>query len=135
MKESSDSPQYLLVIRGTNWTSDLSPEAVVQNMDRFTAWVDRLIREGKFVNGQPLAFEGKIVKSSDRVTDGPFAESKEAIAGSITVKAANLESAVAIARGCPCLEYGQEIEVRPIADKAEELRLAARKQTPRAPHV
>jgi hypothetical protein len=48
------------------------------------------------------------------VTDGPFAESKEAIAGFFIIRADSLEQAVEIAKGCPCLEYGQTVEVREI---------------------
>jgi hypothetical protein len=49
------------------------------------------------------------------VTDGPFAESKEAIGGFFIIQADSFEQAVEITKGCPCLEYGQTIEVRAIA--------------------
>ena len=48
------------------------------------------------------------------MTDGPFAESKEAIAGFFIIQANNLEEAVEIAKGCPGLDYGQTVEVRPL---------------------
>ena len=43
------------------------------------------------------------------ITDGPFAESKEAVAGFFVVQAATLDEAVEIANGCPGLEYGQTV--------------------------
>jgi hypothetical protein len=46
--------------------------------------------------------------------DGPFAESKEAIAGYWFIRAASLGEAVEIAKGNPCLDYGVTVEVRPI---------------------
>jgi hypothetical protein len=52
-------------------------------LSRANAWFDRLIQQGKAKGGQWLAPEGRVV-SGDKgktVTDGPFAESKEAIAG------------------------------------------------------
>ena len=64
--------------------------------------------------GHQLAPEGKILSGRKAVTDGPFAESKEAIAGYWFIHADSLEEAVEIAKGNPGLEYGQTIEVRPI---------------------
>jgi hypothetical protein len=46
------------------------------------------------------------------VTDGPFAESKEAVAGFFVIEAASLAAAVEIANGCPGLDVGQTVEVR-----------------------
>ena len=54
------------------------------------------------------------------VTDGPFAESKEAVAGFFVVQARSLDEAVEIAKGCPGLEYGQTVEVRAFAVDAFE---------------
>jgi len=49
------------------------------------------------------------------VSDGPFAESKEAIGGYFLLDVASLDDAVAIAQECPGLPYGIRVEVRPVA--------------------
>jgi hypothetical protein len=49
------------------------------------------------------------------VSDGPFAESKEAIGGYFLLDVASFDDAVAIARECPGLPYGVQVEVRPVA--------------------
>ncbi|ADP84080.1 YciI family protein [Pseudofrankia inefficax] len=46
------------------------------------------------------------------VTDGPFAETKEALGGYYLIEAANLDEAIAIAKEVPA-EFGG-VEVRPI---------------------
>src|SRR5271166_6220628 len=46
-------------------------------------------------------------------TDGPFAETKEQLAGYYLVEAANLDEAIAMAEKNPIAPYGS-IEVRPI---------------------
>ena len=46
------------------------------------------------------------------VTDGPFAETKEALGGYYLIEAADLDEAIAIAKQCPARFGG--IEVRPI---------------------
>ncbi|MBL9128447.1 MAG: hypothetical protein JNL97_12410, partial [Verrucomicrobiales bacterium] len=62
--------------------------------------------------------EGKIVSGAQGacVTDGVFAESKEAIAGYFRLGVGSMQEAVRLAQSCPILAYGAEIEVRPIAD-------------------
>jgi hypothetical protein len=47
------------------------------------------------------------------VTDGPFAETKEAIGGFILIEAKDLNEAIRIAAGIPLAKLGA-IEVRPI---------------------
>jgi hypothetical protein len=71
-----------------------------------------------------LEHNGKIVAGRNAVTDGPFAESKEAIAGFFVIQADGLEQAVEIAKSCPGLDYGQTVEVRAIA---AELQVAPQK--------
>ena len=59
---------------------------------------------------------GLIVKvRNDQVsmTDGPFAEAKEQMAGIILVEARDMNEAVGIAAGIPLARYGQ-IEIRPV---------------------
>lgn len=55
------------------------------------------------------------------VTDGPFAETKEQLAGFFLVDAQDLNEAVRIAEGMPQARIGS-IEVRPIKDLARHVR-------------
>ena len=111
--------EYLLLIRNNAWYQDLNPGEIEEAMTRFTAWFEKLNREGRVKSSAPLAAAGKTI-SSHMVTDGPFAESKEAVAGFFVVRAASLDEAVEIAKGCPGVEYGQTVEVRAFAADAFE---------------
>lgn len=54
-------------------------------------------------------------KGGDVVTtDGPFAETKEALTGFYLIEAADLDAAVALAAGIPATWTGGLVEVRPI---------------------
>jgi hypothetical protein len=127
MTAKATTSEYLLLFRGTGWHKDLSAEEIQKNMARFTSWFERLKNEGNFKSGHPLEHNGKIIAGRNVVTDGPFAESKEAIAGFFIIQADTLEQAVEIAKSCPGLDYGQSVEVRPIASEAAELQIARRK--------
>jgi hypothetical protein len=48
------------------------------------------------------------------VSDGPYVETKEAIGGYTLVKAASLEAAAELAKDCPILSIGGNVEVREI---------------------
>ncbi len=50
-----------------------------------------------------------------RVTDGPFAETKEVLAGFNLIEADSIEAAVRIAHDWPWIRFGS-IEVRPVRD-------------------
>jgi hypothetical protein len=108
---------YMLLFRGNDWHKGLSPEEMQKISDRWMAWFNGLKDENKCVAGNPLEPEGKIVtgQNGKLVSDGPFAESKEAIGGYFLLKVNSLDEAVAIARECPGLPYGAKIEVRPVA--------------------
>jgi len=124
MIAETTTSEYLLLFRNTNWHTDLCGEEIQQNMARFTAWFERLNREGRFKFGGPLMHEGKLIAGRKLVTDGPFAESKEAIAGFFIIQADSLEQAVKIAEDCPGLQFGQTVEVRAIAREPHELEIA-----------
>jgi hypothetical protein len=120
---------YMLLFRGTELRKSLSPEELQKVSENWMAWFRRLTEEGKAVAGNPLEREGKIVSGKDRiVSDGPFAESKEAIGGYFLLDVATMDEALAIATECPGLPYGIRVEVRPVAGEcpiAAEVRTEA----------
>ena len=84
-------------------------------------WVDELQAKGIWLTGDQLAppRRGRSVRVRDgkrMVTDGPFAETKEAVGGFDLIECGSLEEAVEIAAGHPVAEIGT-IEVRPLWGK------------------
>jgi hypothetical protein len=86
---------------------------------------DRMLKAHGRFQEQCVELGGKIINSNalqptstatsvrgDVVTDGPFAETKEALGGYYLVEAADLDQALAIAKLVPVLKGG--VEVRPI---------------------
>jgi len=106
---------YMLLFVGMDWHKGLSPEQTQKVSEDWMAWFKNLMAEGKAVAGHPLAFEGKSVSGKNRtVTDGPFAEAKEAVGGYFMLAVATMDEAVTIARQCPGLPFGAKVEVRPV---------------------
>lgn len=134
---TESTSEYLLLFRGTDWHKGLSPEQIQDVVNHMKAWFDRLSAEGKLKAGQPLIPEGKIVaqRKGQKLADGPFAESKEAIAGYFLLQVISLDEAVMLAKDYPALEYGATVEVRPVAPEcsmAQVIRENAAQQFARA---
>jgi hypothetical protein len=127
MDNDNRTSQYLLLFRGTDWDKGRSLDQLQDIMARWAQWFEGLEQSGKLRGAQPLFPEGKIVsgKNGRSVVDGPFMESKEAIAGYFLVEVDTLDEALAFATSSPLLEYGMTIEVRPIAAQCPTMKRVA----------
>jgi hypothetical protein len=68
---------------------------------------------GRIVAGMALEQSGTATSiRGELVTDGPFIESKEALAGVFVIEARDLDHALALARMTPIVDGG--VEVRPL---------------------
>ncbi|TZF90121.1 YciI family protein [Cognatilysobacter lacus] len=81
---------------------------------------DALRAEGRLLDSQQLEppSTARAVRHRDgavRISDGPFAETKEFLAGFNLIEAADLDEAVGIAEAMPWTRYGA-IEVRAVRD-------------------
>ena len=114
----------MLLIRNTAWQKDLSAAEIEHVLAQFKDWVEGLKKAGVIKLAFPLGHVGKLFADPNTITDGPFIESKEAIAGLILYQAESLEAAAEIARGATCLGFGQTLELRPIATEEPERAVA-----------
>ena len=109
--------QYaILIYENEGSYADASPEVWQTAMEahgRFAGQVGE--HGGKLLGGnalQPITTATSI--RGDVVTDGPFAETKEALGGFYLIEARDLDHALEIAKLCPA-PYGG-VEVRPVMD-------------------
>ena len=116
METTLGSRAFMLLFRnsGPENYAHLSPDQRQEVVTRWNDWFDALVAQGKAVEGQPLEMQTRIVAGPGgaRITDGPFPEAKEAIAGYVKLLVSGVDEATAIARRHPGLAYGLVIEVR-----------------------
>lgn len=92
-----------------------SPAEAEENMKAWVGWMDDLRSAGVWVGGHPLESGGKTITGTDKkVTDGPFAETKELVGGFIQINAESMDVAVKHAKNCPIYPSGGRVEIRPI---------------------
>ena len=93
-----------------------TPERAQRSMQVWLAWMRELEANGHLKNpGQPLERAGKVVRGKNKVvTDGPYVEAKDLVLGFIIVEARDLAQAVELSTGCPIVEGGGSVEIRPV---------------------
>lgn len=107
---------YLLVYRiQLSNIPDNTPEEIQASMQRWMEWMNAMDAKNKLVSrGNRLENSGRVVQTDKVVTNGPFTEIKESIGGYSIIKAESYEEAAEMAKGCPVLIHGGNVEVREI---------------------
>jgi hypothetical protein len=105
--------EFTYLFRGREISA--SPEQMQRTMQKWVAWFKDLGAKGHLKDpGHPLEHTGKVVSGKQKVVnDGPYAEAKDVVGGYIVVEAADLNQAMELSKGCPILEVGGSVEVRP----------------------
>jgi hypothetical protein len=116
--------RYAILIYDEN-TANPSPEppdpAVWgQVMAAYNAYTQMLHDRGAYISGEalqpvPTATSVRIKDGQTITTDGPFAETKEALGGFYLVEAKDLDEALEFGAACPGAQFGT-IEVRPVLE-------------------
>lgn len=105
--------EFLYIYRGGSRPE--SPSEGEKVMQSWVTWLQELGAQGHLKDrGQPLDGEGKVVRNKRTITDGPYAESKDIVAGYTIVEAKDLAQAADLASGCPIFDRGGLVEVRPV---------------------
>jgi hypothetical protein len=124
MANDADQPkeltmQYLLLIYQNEAEVDGMAEAALKTMHAdYMAFTQSIVQSGNLKAGDALqrtstATTVRVRNGKTLTTDGPFAETREQLAGYYLVEAKDLDQAVTLAERIPSAKFGS-IEVRPI---------------------
>jgi hypothetical protein len=119
MTTGSATMQYLLMIYQNEAEYAKNDAATSQKMlGEYQTFTQSIIQSGNFKAGDRLqptttATTVRVREGKTLTTDGPFAETREQLAGYYMVDAKDLDSAISIAARIPGAKIGS-IEVRPI---------------------
>lgn len=115
--------KFMLLVHHNEETFGRFSEAVKQEMLRESIQLThQLHAKGQYVSASPLQPAGTaaVVRVRDgkaSVTDGPFIETREQVAGYFLIEAKDLEEAVSVASQVPGARIGT-VEVRPVREVA-----------------
>jgi hypothetical protein len=111
--------QYLLLIYGNEaGMLAATKEQSSQMMAAYGAYTEALKKASVIVGGERLkptstATSVRVAKGKTEVLNGPYAETKEQLAGYYMIDVPDLDAAISWAARCPGANHGT-IEVRPI---------------------
>lgn len=109
--------EFVLIFRNSdNPHFKPSPEQMQEVMTTWMNWMGSIAAQNKLANsGNRLSVSNsKTVRPDNTVTDGPYTEIKEFINGYIVIKTESIDEAVALAKDCPILKVGGNVEVRAV---------------------
>jgi hypothetical protein len=105
--------QYAVLIYAHD-TSHAS-EATAQDTETSDRHSDELAQSGSMIAAYALTPRNMATSiCGDTITDGPFVDSKEIVAGFYVLEAPDLDAALAIAALNPVVREGGGVEVRPV---------------------
>ena len=110
--------RFLFLIHGdAEAEAALSPDDRRAIVDQHIAYAELLRERGAYVHGDALAGDAAVVRPGEKplVTDGPFAETKEAVGGFYVVERASRDEALELAGLVP-QSPGVAVEVLTIAE-------------------
>ena len=102
-------------------------------MDECLAYDDALRKNNHFIGGEALqtarnATTLRFENGKVRITDGPYAETKEQIGGILLLEARDLDEAMRLMSNHPGIKAGPW-EIRPAADMTEVVRESERRRS------
>ena len=118
--------RYLLLIYGAEQPADtqVPPDAAAAEMRAYGAFTRECVDRGVLRGGEALqptssATSVRVRNGAVSVTDGPFAETKEALGGFYLLECRDLDEAIELSARIPGATRGT-IEIRPIQELGEE---------------
>jgi hypothetical protein len=114
--------RYTLLLHYPEMTADeLGPEALAEGMAAFDTYAKALDASGVLVSAevlQPVVHTTTVSLASGAlvVQDGPYADTKEQLGGTVVIDVPDLDAALTWAQQAPPVRYGT-VEIRPTATR------------------
>jgi hypothetical protein len=117
--------KYILIdyVQEAGWPQ-LPTDEQKRWLGAYRAYVEAMAKAGVLVVGNGLqptstATTVRVVEGKTQVLDGPYADTKEQLAGFHIIDVADLDAAISWAARCPTAIHGV-VEVRPIRERSDD---------------
>ncbi len=81
----------------------------MQNMKKaWVQWIGRIAQNARLVSSHQLGFESRLLRANEE----PSKLEKLTISGNLVLKATDIEDATHMAKNCPILAAGGQVEIR-----------------------
>jgi len=105
---------FILLFRVLPSNQPPSSEEITDMNQKWSEFIGGIATQAKLINATRLAFDGILIDENLSVVPHPKIVDNEILSGTMTIKAATINEASAMAKKCPILVLGGSVEVRSI---------------------
>ena len=117
-EETQPSPEFLLVLwEFPKQESEPTHEEIMNRVREYSLWAKSLQETGNLIAGKKLTDDIRLLGKTGgplNTSERSFRSVERGIGGYFLIRAESFDQALRIARACPHLRYGGEIELRKI---------------------
>lgn len=106
--------EFMLLFRFEPINEQPTPEQLAEMQKSWGEFIGGIAIQGKLVSTHQLGFTGKQVFADQSVKEGITVADGQTLGGNMILKAESLEVATELAKNCPILFMGGNVEVREI---------------------
>ncbi|MFN8713094.1 MAG: YciI family protein [Bacteroidota bacterium] len=111
----SQSKEFMLIFRfDATQTYQPTEAEMAEQHQHWGSFIGNIAIQEKLISTHQLGFEGKQVSADKSVTDGIYVAQNETLGGNMVIRAASIDEATEISKGCPILAMGGRVEIREI---------------------
>jgi hypothetical protein len=104
--------EFMLLFRYEPSNQEPTAEQLSQMHKHWGDFIGNIAMQGKLVSTHQLGFEGKKISANQSLEDGIHVAERQTLGGNMVLKAESIEQATELAKKCPILVMGGEVEVR-----------------------
>lgn len=97
-----------------NFDYQPTQEELNEQQQKWGAWIGGIAAQARLVSTNQLGFQGKQLHADQSAVNDLYVADNKIIGGNMIVKAASLDQAAELAKGCPILDMGGVVEIRDI---------------------
>ena len=110
-----DSKNFMMIFRfQPNESYQPTQEEIAEQHQAWGSFIGNLAVREKLVSTNQLGFEGKKLSADLSVSEGIDVAGGKTLGGNMIVAANSIDEAIEMAKDCPILQMGGEVEVRNI---------------------
>ena len=113
-QEAHQERRFLLLLHESALSQARAPERQAALIEEYRAWAARGVKSGFLVEGEKLKEARVVLADPDSPGEAWAAGGGSTIGGYFVIRAADRQEALRLARTCPHLRHGGQIEVREI---------------------
>lgn len=92
-------------------------EYLAEQKKMWGSWIGSIAAQAKLVSTHQLGFAEKRISADMQTTDGMAVYDSAIVGGNMVIKATDIGEAADIAKGCPILTMGGNVEIREILER------------------